>query len=140
MVTRQQPGTLHGQPALGLEIGALRTGAMPTRVVPDARHMAVRTGLDMAAERGRAALHDGARRAPDVGGKRMGLLVGRIRVLKNGVQRHERQRSRPSGDGPSMSGFFFYRITPTIPTDSGYSNTLLSDTDVAISIITRYDA
>jgi hypothetical protein len=30
-----------------------------------------------------------------VGGKRMILLVGRIRVLKNGLERHERHRGLP---------------------------------------------
>ena len=35
MVTRQEPRLLQRQPALSLEIRALRTGAMPARVVPD---------------------------------------------------------------------------------------------------------
>ena len=71
MVTRQEPRLLEGQPALGLEVGTLGTRPMPTGVVPDARHMAVRTGLDMAAEGGRPALHDGARGSADVGGQGM---------------------------------------------------------------------
>jgi hypothetical protein len=35
VITGEQPRLLEGQPALGLEVGALRTRPMPTRVVPD---------------------------------------------------------------------------------------------------------
>jgi hypothetical protein len=49
MVTRQQPRLLESQPALGLEVGTLRTRPMPTGVVPDAGHMAIGTRLHMAA-------------------------------------------------------------------------------------------
>jgi hypothetical protein len=55
VIAGEQPCALHGQPALGLEIRALRTGAVAARVVPDACDMPVRTGLDMAPERGGAA-------------------------------------------------------------------------------------
>jgi hypothetical protein len=41
MVTRQEPRPLPRQPALGLEIRALGTGAMPARVVPDTGDVAV---------------------------------------------------------------------------------------------------
>src|SRR5215471_11516772 len=92
MVTGQQPRPLEREPALGLEVGALRTRPMAARVVPDAGHMPLRTGLDMPPECGSAALHDGAGGAADMGGKRMGLLVGWIRVLKKSLERHERHR------------------------------------------------
>jgi hypothetical protein len=95
VIAGQEPRALHGQPALGLEVGALRTGAVPTGVVPDARHMAVRTGLDMAAERGGPARHDGPRGAADMAGQRMGLLVDGKRVLKDGLQRHESHQGLP---------------------------------------------
>ena len=75
MVTGQQPGALQGQPPLGLEVRALRTRPVPTGVVPDARHMAVRTGLDMATERRGPTLHDGTRRSAHVGGQGMGAFV-----------------------------------------------------------------
>ena len=68
MITGQEPRLLHGQPALSLEVRTLRTGPMPTGVVPDARHMAVRTGLDMTSEDRRPALHDGVCGSADVGG------------------------------------------------------------------------
>jgi hypothetical protein len=55
MITGEQPHLLNGQPALSLEVRTWRTGPLPTRVVPDARHMAVRTGWDMAAKRGTRA-------------------------------------------------------------------------------------
>ena len=68
MVTSQEPRPLQGQPALGLEIGTLGTRPMPTGVVPDARHMAVGTGLHMAAEGRRPALHNGVGGSADVRG------------------------------------------------------------------------
>jgi hypothetical protein len=92
MITGQEPRLLEGKPALGLEVRALRTGPMPTRVVPDARHMAVRTGLDMTAEDRRPALHDGAGGSADVGGEQVRLLVGWKRVLEDGLERHEGHR------------------------------------------------
>jgi hypothetical protein len=54
MITGQEPCLLEGEPALGLEVRALRTGPMPTGpmptgVVPDAGHMAIGTRLHMAA-------------------------------------------------------------------------------------------
>ena len=116
MVTGQQPRLLESQPALGLEIGALGTGPMPTRVVPDARHMAVGTRLDMTAQRGRPALHDGARGFADVGGQRMGLLVGGKRVLEDRLQRDERHRCLRTYGIRASSGVL-YSITPTIPAD-----------------------
>src|SRR5262245_34136364 len=92
MITGQEPRLLHSQPALGLEVGTLRARPMPTRIVPDARHMAVRTGLDMTTESRRPALHNGAGGSADVGGKRVRPLVGGKRVLEDGLERHEGHR------------------------------------------------
>jgi hypothetical protein len=92
MVTGQEPRVLEGQPALGLERGAWRTRSMPTRVVPDAGHVAVGTGLDMAPKGRRATWHDGARRFPDVGGQGMGLLIGWKGILEDRLERHEGHR------------------------------------------------
>src|SRR5439155_12258545 len=102
VIARQQPGVLEGQPVLGLEGGALGTGAMPARVVPDARDMAVGARLDMTAQGGRPALHEGARGFADVGGQGMGLFVGWKGVLENRLKRDERHRGlRTRGIGPS---------------------------------------
>jgi hypothetical protein len=75
MVTGQEPRLLENQPALGLEVRTLRTRPVPTGVGPDARHVAVETGLDMAPEGRGPALHDGARGFADVGGQGMGTFV-----------------------------------------------------------------
>ena len=99
MVTGEQPRLLECEPALGLEVRALGAGAMPTRVVPDPQHMAVGARLDMAAERGGATLHNGPCGAPDMGRQRMALLVGRIRVLKDGLERHESHQGLPQRIG-----------------------------------------
>src|SRR5262245_41789625 len=89
MITGQEPCLLQSRPALGLEIRALRTRSMPAGVVPDARHMPIRTRLHMAPERRRATLHDGTRRFPDVGRQRVGLFVGWKGVLKDRLERDE---------------------------------------------------
>ncbi len=86
MITGQQSGALHGEPALGLEIRTLRTGAVAARVVPDARDMPVGTGLDMAPEGGGAALHNGTGRAANVEGQEVRLLVSGKRVLEDLLQ------------------------------------------------------
>ena len=99
MVTGEQPRLLECEPALGLEVRALGAGAMPTRVVPDPQHMAVGARLDMAAERGGATLHNGPCGAPDMGRQRMALLVGRIRVLQDGLERHESHQGLPQRRG-----------------------------------------
>ena len=109
MVTSQQPGLLEGEPMLGLEIGALWTGPVPTGVVPDARHMAVRTRLDMTAQRGRPALHEGARGFADVRGQGMGVFIGGKGVLEERLQRDERHQClRTSGNGASSGCFVQY--------------------------------
>src|SRR5262249_60864281 len=105
--TGEQPRPLEREPALGLEIRALRTRPMAAGVVPDARHMPVGARLDMAPQGGGAALHDGAGRSTDMDGKRMGLLVGRIRSLKNGLEGHERHRDLPPEANAGMAGGVF---------------------------------
>jgi hypothetical protein len=92
VITGQKPRLLESQPALGLKVGPVRARPVPTRVVPDARHMTLRTGLDMSAEYRRSALHDGACGFADVGGERVRLLVGRKRVLEDGLERDKRHR------------------------------------------------
>src|SRR5215468_10533595 len=92
MVTGEQPRLLEREPALGLEIGALRARPVSTRVVPEARHMTIRTGLDMAAKRGGATLHDGVGGSAYVGRQGMALLIGGKGVLEDRLQRDERHR------------------------------------------------
>src|SRR5215468_399777 len=109
MVTGEQPRLLERQPALGLEIRALRARPVSTRVVPDARHMTIRTGLDMAAKRGGATLHDGVGGSAHVGGQGMALLIGRKGVLEDRLQRDERHRGlRTSGLRASWGCFAQY--------------------------------
>ena len=109
MVTGQQPRPLEGQPALGLEVGALGTRPVATGIVPDARDVAVRAGLDMAAQHRRPALHDGPCSAPDMGGQGMALFVGRKGILEDRLQRDERHRClRRRGRRPSSGCFRQY--------------------------------
>src|SRR5215510_14689903 len=102
MVTGQQPCALEGQPALGLEIRALRTGAMPARVVPDAGDVTVWTRLHMAPQCRRPALHNRTGGFPDMGGQRVQRLVGRKGVLEDRLQRWSR---RTASVLPFDSGF-----------------------------------
>ena len=121
MIAGEEAGALRRQPALDLDERALWTGPMPTGVVPDARHMAVRAGLDMTTEGRRSALHDGPGRFADVRRQGMRLLVGRIRVLKNGLECEGKPSVlHPCGIG--LVSYAFYDITPTIPATSGSSN------------------
>src|SRR5215471_20056613 len=106
MVTRQEPRLLESQPALGLEVGTLRTRPMPTGVVPDAGHMTIRTGLDMAAQRGSSTLHDGVGGSAHVSRQGMALLIGRKGVLEDRLERDERHRClRTSGLRASLGCF-----------------------------------
>jgi len=107
VVTGQEPGPLEGQPALSLEVGTLRTRPVSTGVVPDPGDVAVGTGLDMASEGRRPALHDGARSSTDVGGQGMRLGIRGKGVLEDRLQGHEgHQCLRTRAMGPS-SGWFF---------------------------------
>src|SRR5438128_11537237 len=109
MVTRQEPRPLQCQPALGLEIRALRTGPVPTGVVPDAGDVTVWTRLHMAPQRRRPALHDRAGGFPDMGGQRVQRLVGRKGVLEDRLQRDECHRClRTYGLRASSGGFVQY--------------------------------
>src|SRR4029453_3240867 len=67
MITRQEPRPLQRQPALGLEIRTLRTGAVAARVIPDTGDVAVGARLDMTAQGGCPALHEGVRGSAHVG-------------------------------------------------------------------------
>ena len=119
MITGQESGPREGQPALGLEVGTWRTRPMPTRVGPDARHRAVRTGLDMSSEDSPPALHDGACSPADVGGERVRLLVGGKRVLEDGLERHEGHRCLRPQHGVWDQYAVPDSITPAIPATSG---------------------
>jgi hypothetical protein len=109
MIAGQEPSALEGKPALGLKARALGAGAMPTRVVPHAREVAVRALLDMTAEGRGPALHDGARGFADVGGQGMGLLIGRKGILEDRLQCDERHRClRTRGRRRSLGCFIQY--------------------------------
>src|SRR5262245_31838579 len=109
MVTGQQPCALEGQPALGLEIRTLGTGAMPARVVPDTGDVAVGARLDMTAQGGRPALDDGMRSAAHVGRQGMALLIGGKGVLEDRLERDERHRClRTRGRRRPSGGFLQY--------------------------------
>src|SRR5262245_11814782 len=92
MITGEEPRLLAGEPTLGLEIGALGTRPVATRVVPDACYVAVGTGLHMAAKGRRPALHNGARGSAVVRGQEMRLLIGGKGVLEDRLQGHEGHR------------------------------------------------
>src|SRR5215471_1893075 len=109
MVTGEQPRPLQGQPALGLEIRALGTGAMPARVVPDTGDVAVGARLDMTAQGGRPAPDDGMRSSAHVGRQGMALLIGGKGVLEDRLERDERHRGlRTRGRRRSSGGFLQY--------------------------------
>src|SRR5262247_793626 len=109
MIARQEPCPLPRQPALGLEIRALRTGAMPARIVPHTGDVAVGTRLDMTAQRGRPAPDDGMRRAAHVGRQGMALLIGGKGVLEDRLERDERHRClRTRGRRRASGGFLQY--------------------------------
>src|SRR5215471_13745061 len=106
MVTRQEPCPVQRQPALGLEIRTLGTGAMPARVVPHTGDVAIGACLDMTAEGGRPALHEGMRGSAHVGRQGMTLLIGRKGVLEDRLERDERHRGlRTRGRRLSLGGF-----------------------------------
>src|SRR5262249_3332987 len=92
MVTGQQPRLLEGEPPLGLEVGALRACPVATRVVPDPCHVAIGTGLHMAAKGRCPALHNGACGSADMGGQGMRLLIRGKGVLEDRLQGHEGHR------------------------------------------------
>ena len=89
MITGQEPRLLEGEPALGLEVRTLRTGPMPTRVVPDTGDVAVGARLEMTAQGGRPALDDRTGGFPDMGGQRVQRLVGGKGVLEDRLERDQ---------------------------------------------------
>jgi hypothetical protein len=109
MVTGQQPCSLEGQPAFGLEICTLGTGAMPARVVPDTGDVTVGARLDMTAQGGRPALHDGVCGSAYVDRQGMALFIGWKGVLEDRLERDERHRClRTRGRRLSLGGFLQY--------------------------------
>ena len=97
------------QPALGLEIRTLRTGAVAARVVPHTGDVAVGARLDMPAEGSRPAPDEGMRGSAHVGRQGMTLLIGGKGVLEDRLQRDERHRGlRTRGRRLSLGGFLQY--------------------------------
>jgi len=62
------------------------------RVVPDTGDVAVGAPLDMTAQGGCPALHDGVRGSAHVGRQGMALLIGGKGVLEDRLERNERHR------------------------------------------------
>src|SRR5262247_4947587 len=109
MITRQEPRPLPRQPALGLEIRTLWTGAVAARVVPDTGDVAVGARLDMTAQGGCPALHEGVRSSAHMGRQGMTLLIGGKGVLEDRLQRDERHWGlRTRGRSLSWGGFLQY--------------------------------
>src|SRR4029453_8133911 len=118
MITRQEPRPLQRQPALGLEIRTLWTGAVAARIVPDTGDVAVGARLDMTAQGGCPALHEGMRSAAHVGRQGMALLIGGKGVLEDRLQRDERHRAS-ARMASERHRDVVYSITPIIPAASG---------------------
>src|SRR5215470_5897088 len=96
MVTRQEPRPL-------------RTGAVAARIVPDTGDVAIRARLDMTAQGGCPALHEGMRSAAHVGRQGMALLIGGKGVLEDRLERDERHRClRTPSRRRSSGGFLQY--------------------------------
>src|SRR5215471_5530195 len=106
MITRQEPRPLPRQPALGLEIRTLWTGAVAARIVPDTGDVAIGARLDMTAQGGCPALHEGVRGAAYVGRQGMALLIGGKGVLEDRLERDERHRSLRTRGRRLSSGCF----------------------------------
>jgi hypothetical protein len=104
MLTGEPPGALEGEPALGLEIGALGAGALAARVVPEARHMPIWPGWHLPPQGGGPALHAGTPGFPDRRRQGMRRFVGGKRVLEAGVQSHHTHAPHPKARGASQGG------------------------------------
>ena len=76
---------LRVEPLLDLEMGALRAGAMPARVVPDFLDVALRTPLGMTSQRSGATAQKGTCRFPLVKRQGVGLQVLRETRIENGL-------------------------------------------------------
>lgn len=118
VITGEQPRLLESQPALSLERGALGTGPVPTRIVPDAGHVAIRTGLDMLPEGRGPALHDGTRGAPNVAGQRMSAFIVGIARTKDVLQGYE-PHVAPSSTTAKRVSSCFRRSSYAIPAPCG---------------------
>ena len=95
--------------ALGLEIRAWGTGAMPACVVPDTGDVTVGARLDMTAQGGRPAPAEGRRGAAHVGRQGMALLIGGKGVWEDRLERDERHRGlRTRGRRRASGGFLQY--------------------------------
>jgi len=83
VIAGQQPRLLPHQPALDLEPGARRAHPMPTRMIPDAFHMPLRAGLDVATQARGATGQQRPHRLPHVGWQRVTLLKCGIAALED---------------------------------------------------------
>src|SRR5215471_5240987 len=109
MITGQEPRLLEGEPALGLEVRTLRTGAVAARIVPDTGDVAIGARLDMTAQGGRSAPDEGMRGSAHVGRQGMTLLIGGKGVLEDRLQRDERHRGlRTRSRRLLLGGFLQY--------------------------------
>src|SRR5262245_44970103 len=82
---------------------------MPARVVPDTGDVAVGARLDMPAQSGRSALHEGVGGTAHVGRQGMALLISGKGVLEDRLERDERHRClRTRGRRLSLGGFLQY--------------------------------
>src|SRR4029450_3605370 len=82
---------------------------MRPRVVPAAGDAAVGARLDMPAQSGRSALHEGVRGTAHVGRQGMALLISGKGVLEDRLERDERQRClRTRGRRLSLGGLLQY--------------------------------
>ena len=81
-------------------------GRMVNNLTMPAGHMTIRTGLDMAAKRVGATLHDGVCGSAHVGGQGMALLIGRKDVLEERLERDERHRGLRTHGRRRSSGCF----------------------------------
>jgi hypothetical protein len=118
-LTGEPPRRLESPPALRREGGAVRARPGPTRVGPEARPLAVRTGVDLAAQGGGPARHDGARGAPHVAGQQRGLRREAQRVLEDrlsGARAHPAPAGAPRC-APSVAGEEGPRIHARRPRD-----------------------
>src|SRR5262245_34337715 len=112
VIARQQPRPLALQPLGNLQLRALRTTPMATRVVPHALGMPLRARLHVAPQRGRATTPETMHRLTDVHGERVGPfilgIVGIKEVLED-TTGHERDLPRsvwvlsPSAAPPAPS-------------------------------------
>src|SRR5262249_39431557 len=88
------------------EMGAWEACSVKTGVVREARHVTAGTGLHMATQGRRSALHNGARSSADVGGQGMRLLIRGKGVLEDRLERDKRHRCLRTRGRRRSSGCF----------------------------------